>query len=108
MKYKLLLKNGETRKAIILKYALYPTKYTGVGEVVYHTKQQIKEDDGLTLLEDDPHCLYADAGIIRGETELFSIYRSLKNPIVKLELEQSWEKQSCLSFLSISVVYSLG
>ena len=89
MKYKLLLKNGETREVTLLKYALYPTKSTRVGEVVYHTKQQIKEDDELTLLEDAPHYLYADAGIIRGETELFHIYKMLRNPIIKLELEQS-------------------
>ena len=88
IKYKITLLNGETRDVKILKKPVYPCVYNGNAGTLYKEAEQIKTDKNYIASKmDDPHYFWIDqCGYIRGETEIFEIYKGLRNKIVKLEL----------------------
>jgi hypothetical protein len=91
MEYLLKLNNGETRRVKILKTPLYACKSEDVGETVYKTKKQVEESKGrFTFIEPmEAHFLYDEfQGIMVDEGVMLSIWRSLRNPIVKLILKK--------------------
>jgi len=87
MKYVITLKNGDTRNIEILDVPLFPCIANYEGSILYKRFSEIDGDKNLKFVSTtDPHWLYNDVyGVIRGETELFEIYKGLKNRIVKLE-----------------------
>ena len=88
MEYLITLKNGETRTIRVLKVPLFPCIANWEGSILYKTFSEIEGNKDIEFVsKTDPHWLYNDVcGVIRGETELFDIYKSLKNKIVKLEV----------------------
>ena len=89
MQYIIKLKNGELRKFEILKTPLYPCRSKDVGETVYKTITEVDDSDGrFTLVEPiEAHFLYDEfQGLIADEGIMFSIFRSLRNPIVELKM----------------------
>lgn len=88
MKYLLTLKNKETRTIEVLKIPLYPCVLSDEGNILYKPMSELESNANVKFVDkNDPHYLFNDVcGIIRGETELFDIYKGLKNPIVELKV----------------------
>lgn len=87
--YKLQLKNGEEVTIDILKTPVYQCEIFGDASRHYRTAKEIREM-GKTIVNVDwssPNTMMLKhVGYVTDEGVLFSIYRSLRNPIVKLEL----------------------
>ena len=88
MKYILTLENGETRDVQILRYPHYKTLFHGDASAKYCTAPEIKEAGNRILEVDysDVFTLYGHGGgYILDEGAMFSIYKLMRNQIVKLE-----------------------
>ena len=94
--YRIELQDGHFREVHVLKHPEYPCSCESQGNTVYRTKKQVKEDNEYKIIEDDPHYLWCPGvGSIRGETELFEIYRGLRNPIICLKYDKYVSPGKC-------------
>lgn len=87
MHYNITLNNGRIILVAILDKPLFACTIPGEGNIQHKPYADIIATKGATIIEpDDPYYLYYTGfGPIHDEGCLFNIYRSLKNPIVKLE-----------------------
>lgn len=86
--YKLQLKNGEEVIIDILKTPVYQCEIFGDASNHYMTYKEARANNNVvSVIFDTPYTMsQKNMGFIADEGVLFSIYRSLRNPIVKLEL----------------------
>lgn len=87
-KYILTLKDGDTREVKILDAPVYRVEYDGNDK--FKTFTEIKNDNDIIRIVDTiEYKFYIEyIGFIRNENQLFELYKSLRNPIIKLEYNQ--------------------
>lgn len=86
-KYLLELKDGQTREITILDKPVYKCKMEGEGNDVYRTMNEIISKQ-YKLVDEEPYYLWQDyVGTLKDEGVMFQVYKSLRNPIVKLTIE---------------------
>ncbi len=85
--YKLVLKNGETRKVDILKELVYKTRFRGDASEYYRTRKEIEADKRVEFVDYDTAFTLSLPGIgfTINEGTMFDIYKSLRNPIHELK-----------------------
>lgn len=90
MEYYCVLKNGEVREVQILNKPVHQCFLFGNASTVYKTLEYIYKAPKKEIVSynyDDAYRLFVGGmGYVRDEGALFDIYRSMRNPIIKLEL----------------------
>lgn len=90
--------NGHHFRYTRMKKPLYRVKVPGDSSPSFMTKEEVEYKNYYLypqiyriINERDPHYINADAGVLREEGELFTTYRLLGDPIVKIVRDDQTE-----------------